>query len=171
MERKPVRIAAVTGGRSAVAQPLFEVLVAEWRAAGTKIAGVIAEPHGPMDRTCTAGVLREIISGEAYQIHLDMPPVGTSCDIDAGGVESACASVLESLPTSDLVVLSKFGKLESMHGGLAPAFEAAISAGKPLLTTVSERHLDAWRTLAPESILLPADEAAIRAWWADVRSQ
>ncbi|PWB83646.1 MAG: hypothetical protein C3F11_05520 [Methylocystaceae bacterium] len=90
------RIAAVTGGRSAAAQPLFEALAAEWRAAGTKIAGVIAEPHGPLDRTCTAGVLRDINSGGAYQIHLETPPAGTSCDIDAAGVRSACAAVLKS---------------------------------------------------------------------------
>lgn len=167
----PSRIAAVTGGRSAAAQPLFAALVAEWRAAGTKIAGVFAEPHGASDRTCTAGVLRDINSGEPYQIHFDTPPSGTSCDIDAAGVQSACAAVLESLPTSDLVVLSKFGKLETMRAGLAEAFEAAIAADKPLLTTVSDRHLDAWRALAPESIRLPADEAAIRAWWRDIRSQ
>lgn len=171
MERAPMRIAAVTGGRSAAAQPLFAALVAGWQAEGTKVAGVIAEPHGPMDRTCTAGVLRDIISGEAFQIHLDAPPAGTSCDIDAAGVESACQSVLENLPTSDLVVLSKFGKLESMHAGLAPAFQTAIAMRKPVLTTVSERHLDAWRSLAPQSILLPADEAAVRAWWAEVQSQ
>ena len=171
MERMPVRIAAVTGGRSAAAQPLLTTLVAEWRAAGIKIAGVIAEPHGPLDRTCTAGVLRDIISCEPYQIYLETPAAGASCDIDADGVQSACAAVLKSLPTSDLVVLSKFGKLESMHAGLAPAFEAAIAARKPMLTTVSERHFDAWRALAPELILLPADEAAIRAWWGDIRSQ
>jgi len=171
MEHTPSRIAAVTGGRSATAQPLLARLIAEWRTEGATIAGVIAEPHGPLDRTCTAGVLRDINSGLPYQIHLEEPPAGASCDIDAAGVESACAAVLENLATSDLVVLSKFGKLETMRGGLTEAFEAAIAAGKPILTTVSERHLDALLALAPDSTLLPADEAAIRAWWDDIRSQ
>jgi nucleoside-triphosphatase THEP1 len=164
------RIAAVTGGRSAAAQPLFAALVAEWRAGGTKVAGVLSEPDGASDRTCTAGFLREINSGEAYQIHLETPPVGTSCDIDIAGVETAGRDVLTDLGTSDLVVLSKFGKLETMGGGLARAFEAAIAADKPLLTTVSEKHLEAWRGVAPGSILLPADEAAIRRWWEGARS-
>lgn len=166
----PNRIAAVTGGRSAAAQPLFAALVAEWRAGGTKVAGVIAEPHGALDRTCTAGNLREINSNETYQIHLETPPVGTSCDIDAAGVEAAGRGVLRDLATSDLVVLSKFGKLETMGGGLARAFEAAIAADKPMLTSVSEKHLEAWRAVAPDSILLPADEATIRTWWEGIRS-
>lgn len=166
----PSRIAAVTGGQSAAVQPLFAALVTEWRAGGTKVAGVLSEPDGASDRTCTAGFLREINSGEAYQIHLETPPVGTSCDIDAAGVETAGRDVLTDLEPSDLVILSKFGKLETMGGGLARAFEAAIAADKPLLTTVSEKHLEAWRAVAPDSILLPADEAAIRRWWEGARS-
>ena len=164
------RIAAVSGGQSAAVQPLFAALVAEWRAGGTKVAGVLSELDGASDRTCTAGFLREINSGEAYQIHLETRPVGTSCDIDAAGVETAGRGVLNDLATSDLVVLSKFGKLETMGRGLARAFEAAIAAQKPLLTTVSEKHLEAWRSVAPDSILLSADEAAIRRWWEDARS-
>lgn len=170
MEHRPSRIAVVTGGRSVAVQPLFARLAAEWLAEGAKIAGVIAEPHGPLDRTCTAGVLRNISSRKSFQIHLETPPAGTSCDIDAAGVASACAAVLENLATSDLVVLSKFGKLETIRAGLAEAFETAIAAGKPILTTVSERHLDALLALAPQLALLPADEAVIRAWWRDIRS-
>jgi nucleoside-triphosphatase THEP1 len=148
---------------------LFAALVAEWRARGTKIAGVLSEADDASDRTCTAGFLREINLGEAYQIHLEAPPVGTSCDIDAVGVETAGRDVLVDLATSDLVVLSKFGKLETMGGGLARAFEAAIAADKPLLTTVSEKQLEAWRAFAPGSILLPVDDAAIRRWWEAAR--
>jgi nucleoside-triphosphatase THEP1 len=164
------KIAAVMGVRSATVQPLFAALVADWRAAGAAVAGVIAEPHGPESRVCTAGVLRDIITGEPYQIHLETPPQGRSCDIDAGGVEDACKAVLSRLATSDLVVLSKFGKLETQRMGLADAFEAAIAAGKPVLTTVSDRHADAWRALAVDGISLPADPGAIRAWWSAVRS-
>ncbi len=76
--------------------------------------------------------------------------------------------VLGQIPDSDVVVLSKFGKLEAAGGGLAPAFAAAIAAGKPVLTTVSELHRDAWQRLAPDAVRLPADPAAIRDWWADI---
>src|SRR5262245_10950641 len=108
--------------------------------------------------TCTAGILRDIVSGLPYQIHLETPPDHATCDIDAAGVESACAAVIHDVLASDLVVLSKFGKLEAMQRGLASAFEAAIAAGKPVLTSVSNKHRDAWLAFAPDALLLPANE-------------
>jgi nucleoside-triphosphatase THEP1 len=171
MTRTAGRIAAVAGADSATTQALFASVVSDWRALGAKVVGVIGEPHGHSDRTCTAGIFRDIVSGKPYQIHLETPPNHTSCDIDAEGVESACAAVINDLLASDLVILSKFGKLKAMRRGLAAAFEAAIAAGKPVLTTVSDRHRDAWQAFAPDAILLPADEAAVRDWWRAVRTR
>jgi nucleoside-triphosphatase THEP1 len=165
------RIAAVVGADSVTTKALFAAMVTNWRALGAKVVGMIGEPHGRSDRTCTAGVLRDIVSGKPYQIHLDTPPNNTSCDIDAAGVETACAAVINDVLASDLVVLSKFGKLEAMRQGLAAAFEAAIAARKPVLTTVSDRHRDAWQAFAPDATLLPADEAAIQDWWCAVRTR
>jgi hypothetical protein len=129
------------------------------------IAGVIGEAHGLPGRTCSAGILRDIVSGQPYPIYLETAPSHTSCHLDAAGVESACAEILDQVSMSDLVVLSKFGKLEAMGLGLANAFAAAIAAGKPVLTTVSDRHREAWAAFAPDAIYLIADEAALQAWW------
>ena len=164
------RIATVVGADSATTQALFAAMVADWRASGAKVVGVIGEAHGLPDRTCSAGILRDIVSGKPYQIYLETAPNHTSCHIDMAGVETACAAVLNHVSTSDFVVLSKFGKLEAMRRGLAAAFEAAIAAGKPVLTTVSDKHRDAWQALAPDAILLAADEAVIQAWWRAVRT-
>jgi Protein of unknown function (DUF2478) len=57
-----------------------------------------------------------------------------------------------------------------MRQGLAAAFEAAVADGKPVLTTVSDRHRDAWQAFAPNAILLPPDEAAIQDWWRAVQT-
>jgi nucleoside-triphosphatase THEP1 len=165
------RIAAVVGADSATTQALLAAMVDDWRALGTKVVGVIGEPHGHFDRTCSAGILRDIVSGKPYQIHLEIPPNHTACDIDVAGVETACAAIVNDVLASDLVVLSKFGKLEAMQKGLAAAFEAAIGAGKPVLTTVADRHRNAWQAFAPDAIALPADEAAIQDWWRSVRTR
>ena len=90
---------------------------------------------------------------------------GVKCHLDAAGVASACRALLEQISMSDVVVLNKFGKLEGLGEGLAPAFELAISAGKPVLTTVSARHRNAWRTFAPDTSFLPADKVALQNWW------
>lgn len=160
------RIAVVQGADGPAIQALLAAAVDEWRAAGARVAGVIAEAHDLPDRSCSAGVLRDIGSGDRYAIYLETAPVDTSCHLDAGGVEAACASVVGQIAGCDLVVLSKFGKLEAMRQGLFPAFAAAVAAGRPVVTTVSSRHRDAWRAFAPDAAYLEADGPALAQWWA-----
>jgi nucleoside-triphosphatase THEP1 len=161
-------IAAVTGADSQHVQTLFAAAVADWRAAGVNVVGVIAETHGLADRTCSAGILRDIVSGNPFSMYLEVVPSNTSCHLDAAGVNAASAGLLHQVQMGDLVVLSKFGKLEATGSGLVSAFEAAIAAGKPVLTTVSDKHRNAWRALAPDAIFLPAEQTAIQAWWRDL---
>ena len=71
----------------------------------------------------------------------------------------------KDIPAADVVVLSKFGKLEAAGGGLAPAFRAAAEAGKPVLTSVSGKQRDAWRGFVPDAAELAADGAALAGWW------
>src|SRR5690606_20016872 len=119
------RIATVTGADSAAVQALFVAAVGQWRRAGVNVAAVLAEAHGLADRACGAGFLRDLSSGIAYPIYLEEAPQDTTCHLDARGVDAACAAVLPRIAASDLVVLSKFGKLEAMGQGLFAAFEAA----------------------------------------------
>ncbi|MBU6462121.1 MAG: DUF2478 domain-containing protein [Bradyrhizobium sp.] len=160
-------IAAVIGADSQHIQTLFAAAVADWRAAGVKVVGVIAEAHNLADRSCSAGYLRDIATGKPFSIYLETAPSDTSCHLDADGVNAASDSLMLQIQTGDLVVLSKFGKLEAMRSGLTGAFEAAIAAGKPVLTMVSEKHRDAWRTFAPDATFLPAEKTALQAWWRD----
>ena len=130
---------------------------------------MVSETHGLSDRTCSAGFLRDIASGTQFSIYLQDAPRGTSCDLDEGGIDAACRQLLPQIPGCDLLIMSKFGKSEAGGGGLAPAFEAAIKAHKPILTSVSELHLTAWRALAPKAADLPCDGSAVRRWWESVR--
>lgn len=159
------RIAAIVAADGAVVQKLFAALAAEWRASGAHVVGLIGEANALPNRTCRAGTLRDIVSGDPYPIFLDTARSDTSCLIDVTGVEEAAAAILGQVAASDLVVLSKFGKVEAAHRGLATVFEAAIAADKPVLTSVSGKHRDAWRIFAPEAISLAADESALRGWW------
>lgn len=163
------KIAAVLADDGTATQALLAAMVADWRDSGAKIAGVLGELHGLPDRTCGAGFLRDIASGRPYRIYLEAPTRENSCHLDAVGVASACKAILDQISISDLVVLNKFGKLERMGDGLAAAFEFAISVGKPVLTTVSDRHRDAWRTFAPNTSFLPADKVALQNWWGAIR--
>jgi hypothetical protein len=150
--------------QSAATQKLLKEAVAIWQSKGLRVAGLIEETHGLPDRVCNAGVLRDIVTGKAYSIYRDTLPPGKTCHIDATGAERACTSVLDQIGGCNLLVLSKFGKLEASGSGLFPAFAAALKAGVPLLTTVSPKHLSAWQSFAPGAAALPADIAVLRVW-------
>lgn len=162
-------IAIIEGTDSASAQVLFADAVSRWQARGLRVAGIVEETHGVEGRTCNAGVLRDVTSGRSYSIFLTTQPVDTSCHLDARGAEGACADVLPQIAACDLVVLSKFGKLEAGHEGLFGAFVAAFEAGKPILTTVSERYRANWAGFAPDAERLEPTDAALDAWWQRVR--
>ncbi|WP_246671212.1 DUF2478 domain-containing protein [Mesorhizobium sp. 8] len=165
------RIAFVGGADSETIQRLFAAVAADLKAEGVKVAGALAEAPPLPDSTCSAGLLRTLGIGEAYSIHLDAAPAGTSCHLDARGVELACAAVLGDMRGCDLVVLSKFGKLEAVGEGLFPAFAAAVATGTPTLTTVSARHRQAWLAFAPGADLIDADIAAVKRWWHQVQEE
>lgn len=165
------RIATLAGADSAELQALLATKAAEWRADGIKVAGLIAEPNELPPRICSAGILREINSGKPHTIYLDTAPTDTSCHLDAAGVHSACESILNQIAACDLLILSKFGKLEASGAGLTEAFKAAMAAGKPILTTVSAKHRSAWRTFAPDAVDLPADRARLQRWWDEIAAE
>ena len=145
-------------------QALLSQAVDRLRGAGVRVVGVLAEDNDA-EGECSAGFLRDIATGQRFSIQLDAAPAGTKCHLDAVGIESACALLLPQLAAADLVVLSKFGKLEAMGQGLWHAFASAAGAGTPLLTTVSSRHREAWNAWAPPAARVEASIPAIERWW------
>jgi nucleoside-triphosphatase THEP1 len=165
------RIAAVRGPDSATVQALFQHMLERWRASGVRVVGLIEKTHGLAGRTCNAGVLHDIATGSPYPIFRATVLRSDACHIDVVGAEIASEAVLAQIGTCDLVILSKFGKLEAAKRGLIGAFEAAMRLGKPVLTAVSDRHLPAWREFAPDASWLEARPDALTQWWALIGSR
>lgn len=157
-------IAVIANRAGLDSQGLLSKVVAGWRTAGICVAGVLAE-NNEIAGECSAGFVRNIASGRQFSVHLDAPPAGKTCHLDAGGMEEAASGLLQQIAAADIVVFSKFGKLEAMQGGLWPAFRAAALSGKPLLTTVSPKHLDAWNAFAPHAAWLEGERSALEEWW------
>lgn len=164
------RIAAVQGASNATIQEIFHTLAERWQAS-IRLAGVLAEPHGLPGRACSAGFLRNIRTGERFAIFQDLGPGSTECHLDGGAMLPATEAVRRDIAAGcDLVLLTKFGKLEIANGGLADAFRAAIEADVPVLTSVSPAHEAAWaKFAAPLYVTLAADPDVIDAWWHSVR--
>jgi hypothetical protein len=170
MEQPVKKIAVVQGAPSVQVQELLTTLADRWRCSA-RLAGVVAEDHGLPDRACSAGYLRSLRDGQRFAILQDLGPGAKGCHLDATGVVQAADAVQRDIAQGcDLVVLSKFGKLEAGGGGLRDAFSAAFEAGVPVLTSVSGALEEPWRRFAaPLFAIVPADAARIEAWWREVR--
>jgi hypothetical protein len=164
------RIAVVQGAPNAVIQDIFQSLAERW-SGSARVAGVLAEHHGLADRACSAGFLRSLRNGERFPIFQDLGAGSTACHLDAGAMLAATEAVRRDIAAGcDLVLLSKFGKLEAANSGLADAFRAAIEADVAILTSLSPASAAAWQAFAtPLFVTLPADAVAIDAWWQRVR--
>jgi Protein of unknown function (DUF2478) len=162
------KIAIVQGAPSAVVQELFRSFAERWRPS-VRLAGVLAEDHGLPDRACTAGYLRSLVDGARYPIFQDLGR-NSGCHLSGDGAVVAAAAVRGDIAAGcDLVMLSKFGKLEADGGGLRDAFGAAIEAGVPVLTSVSPAYTARWEAFAaPLFTVLPPDAAQVDAWWRSV---
>lgn len=164
-------IGVVQGASSEDIQQLFaDLLRASWRPA--RIVGVIEAmgvAQGAEGGPCGLEVLRNISDGRDFSLFQDLGAGSTACALDPAGVAEACAAVCQDIAAGcDLVILSKFAKLEAENGsGLTAAFIAALEAGVPILTAVSPGRREKWDAFAsPYYELLAPDLDEIAAWWA-----
>lgn len=114
--------------------------------------------------------MRNLSTGAIISISQNLGHGSTACNLDPSGLIEACAAVERTIAAgADLVILSKFGKLEADRGGLSDAFCAAIGAGLPILTAVSPAMTQAWHLFAgPLSQFIPADARVVDAWWSGI---
>lgn len=76
-------IAVIANREGLDSQVLLSGVAAGWQQGGVRVAGLLAQDDA-IEGGCSAGFLRDIASGRRYSIHLDAPPAGTICHLDAG---------------------------------------------------------------------------------------
>lgn len=164
------RIAALQGASSATIQALLDDFALRAARQGHKVAGVIELATGESVSACGRRAVRDLSTGAIISISQNLGHGSTACNLDPSGLIEACAAVERTIAAgADLVILSKFGKLEADRGGLSDAFRAAIGAGLPILTAVSPAMTPAWRLFAgPLSQFIPADARVVDAWWSGI---
>jgi hypothetical protein len=165
-------IAVVRGASNLEIQATFRALADKWLPE-VRLAGLVAENQGLAGRQCQAGYLRNLTTGARFSIFHDLGPGSAMCHLDGVGALAAAATVQSDIAAGcDLVLLNKFGKLEVAGDGLFSAFRAAISAGLPLLTSVSPAHEEAWRRFVDQEFAyLPPDPVTIDLWRQAIQPQ
>lgn len=166
----PSIIARIRASRISVAQSLMKDVVALWQSRGLRVAGTIEELHG-LNRN--AVLVRDIMTGSTYPNYFENTTACKGHHFNPVAATRVCASLFAQLSACDVLVLSKFDKLESSGLGLFPVFEAAAQKGKPTLTMVPVKHLSAWQTFAPNATvvgsILGANLADVQSWWDAIR--
>ena len=162
------RIAALPGVRGGSAQDLLQRFAIMRAADGLRVAGVVEISECKREGGgCKNFSVRNLSSGETISISQDLGAGSEACSLDPGGLVRACGCVEEAISAgADIVILSKFGKLEAARGGLADAFRAAMFADIPVVTVVPPVVADEWERFAgPLSQFVEARTEALEDWW------
>ncbi|MFY9640741.1 MAG: DUF2478 domain-containing protein [Rhodomicrobium sp.] len=162
------RIGALRGAKTAEVQKLLADFAGRRAQEGLRVAGVIEEPTPEeLCGICGSLVLRDMAGGSLIPITQNLGSGSTACSLDSAGLAAACQAVLAAIDQgADLVVLSKFGKIESEGGGLIDAFRAAAEAGIPCVTGVAPSFAGPFLDYAGGfSQWIEASGAALERWW------
>lgn len=164
------RIAAVQGSTGFETQRLLGSFAQKCRQKGLRVAGVIEISFCGSQSGCKSLSVQELTSGEIFPITQKLGAASEACNLDPNGLALACAAVERSVQKgAEVVVLSKFGKLEAARSGLCDAFRAAILADIPVITAVPSIMRQDWDRFAGDlSELIDADDEAVSAWWRSV---
>lgn len=161
-------IVVLQGASSAEIQLLMADFAARREADGLRIAGLIEYAPEGCQGTAPAR-LRSIANGQTFPIFQELGPGSTACALDSTGLVAAGEQARQEIAAGcDLVVLSKFAKLEAENrSGLLPAFGEAIVQGLPVVTAVAPKFMERWHAFAaPLYACLPAEAAVLEEWWA-----
>ena len=164
-------IAALQGAASAVAQGLLMDFAARLTARGLKVAGIVEIAADCGAGGCGGLLVRDLATGATIPISQDLGPGSTACNLDPRGLAEACAAVERAIAAgADVVVLSKFGKLEAARGGLSDAFRAAFAAELPIATAVSPALAQDWLAFAGDcSEFVNIGTGSLEDWWSRLR--
>ena len=161
-------LATIVHDEPGIANQLLSDFAARTRAQGWRVRGLVQNPEPAERSVCYHHMeLIDIELGERYLISQNLGSGSSACCLNPAGVSAASVVLRRALQDhAELAIANRFGTLESEGGGMADELLALMLAGIPLLTAVKLPYLDAWRQFTGGmAVELPADDAALQAWW------
>jgi len=130
---------------------------------GRQIAGMRQYITDASTSVC-ATQLQDIESGECRRIAQGSESESWSIDIEA--IEKLALTLAECLSSDlDLVVVNRFGKLESAGGGFDCVIQRALELDIPVLTVVKLRWQQSWHDYGGAHVVtLPANRTCVLKW-------
>jgi len=145
---------------------LLADVAADLRGKGLDIGGVLQEAEPDSDPRCLQLNVVDIRTGKAARITQERGRDAHGCKLDPRGLADISHCVTDAIKAGvDLIIINKFGRAESEGSGLLSCFAEAVTAGIPVLTTVREPYVDAWREFhGGLAVDLSATRQAIVEW-------
>jgi hypothetical protein len=139
---------------------------------GVRLGGLLQISTGAKARCATTVHVVDLRTNAAFDIWEDRGACARGCRLDERGLAAASQAIDKAIADRvDLVVMNRFGRAESLGGGLLASLASAVAAEMPALTAVRAPYDVAWTKfhggLAKE---LPADVVSVTAWAQDVIS-
>lgn len=139
--------------------------VALLEARGLSLAGTVqTNPERPGQHVCDMDV-RVLPDGPVLRISQNLGAGARGCRLDGDALETAVAEVAQRLDGAAILVVNKFGKLETAGRGLVPVIAEAVGRGMPVLCGVNRLNMCAFLEFSDgAAIALPPDPEAIAQW-------
>lgn len=157
------RLAAIVFDRDEDADLVVSDFITSLATRGVRVEGLVQRP-GAAERDLRVA---DISTGESLPIMQELGAEAEGCAVDPAAIATA-ARMLDAARARkpDLLVVNRFGRLESEGGGMLAEIGAAATEGTALLICVPLRYRDAWNAFAAGlDAQLPPARAALDAWW------
>jgi nucleoside-triphosphatase THEP1 len=144
---------------------VLEVAI-DLRRRGFALGGVLQRAEAENDPNCARLDIVDIRTGKSARITQDRGRDAQGCKLDPRGLAEIAHCITDAIAARvDLIIINKFGRAESEGAGLLSGIADAVAAGIPVLTTVREPYLDAWRAFhGGLAVDLTPSRDAVLAW-------
>jgi hypothetical protein len=167
---EPIRLAAIAYEHGFDIDRLLVAVCKRLARRGVRLGGLLQVSTGAKGACATTVHVVDLRTNTAFDIWEDRGACARGCRLDERGLAAASQAIDKAISDRvDLVIVNRFGRAESMGGGLLGCLASAVAAELPVLTAVRAPYDLAWAKfhggLGRE---LPADVTAITAWAQDV---
>ena len=142
----PPSLAAIQYERDFDINGTLRKVVKSLQEKGVMVSGVLQEAEFRPNGCCARLNIVDIRTGKTERITRDRGRESRGCKLDPRGLAAISHCIADAIDADvDLVIINKFGRAESEGDGLLFCIADAISAGVPILTTVREPYVAAWK--------------------------